>query len=102
MQKKSGAVTWQEKEKTWKKIEEEFNSNNKRNYFRSMKNLKEKYLNMKKKAKEKYSTNKFNLNQTGGGPPNPIHFTDVDMTIKSIIGTQIEGLQNPYDNDACK
>ncbi|CAH0560424.1 unnamed protein product [Brassicogethes aeneus] len=99
--KKSGAVTWKQKEDAWKKIEGEFNSGVKSTSYKNMKNLKVKYNNLKKKTKQKYSQNKRCTLQTGGGSfdTKTILFTDVDETIKSIIGPQITGIQNEYDSD---
>lgn len=96
--KKSNTVSWKEKELTWKKIEKEFNSNCK-NGFRSMKNLKEKYNNLKKRTKQKWAEEKKLVLQTGGGSYKPPLDTEMDNTIKDILGEQLTGLSNDYDSD---
>ena len=98
--KKSNSVTWKDKEKAWLKIESEFNSKNNDNTFRSVKHLKEKYNNLKKNTKKKFAIEKMNISKTGGGSYTPIAVTDVDLTIKEILGPQISGLQNSYDCDS--
>jgi len=98
--KKSNVVTWKDKEKAWLKIECEFNSKNNDNTFRSAKHLKEKYNNLKKNTKKKFAIEKMNISKTGGGSYTPILVTDVDLTIKEILGPQVSGLQNSYDCDS--
>lgn len=98
--KKSGVVSWKDKEATWKKVEEEFNCRNSKLTYRNVKNLKEKYANLKRNAKKKFSINRQNIIKTGGGSSEPISFTEVDLTIKEILGEQIDGLTNTYDDDA--
>lgn len=98
--KKSNAVTWKDKEKAWLKIECEFNNKNNDNTFRSAKHLKEKYNNLKKGTKKKFAIEKMNISKTGGGSYTPILVTDVDLTIKEMLGAQVSGLQNSYDSDS--
>ncbi|KAJ8929693.1 hypothetical protein NQ314_017587 [Rhamnusium bicolor] len=97
--KKSNITTWKDKEKTWQTIETEFNSSSGRNGYKTVKTLKGKYSNLKKKTKRKFSENKMKITQTGGGCYVPIPVSDIDTTIKDIIGEQIDGLNNTYDSD---
>lgn len=98
--KKSGVITWKQKEAGWKKIENEFNSRSSSSAFKSSKILKVKYANMKKKTKEKFAHNKQNMLKTGGGTSKMQEYTDIDLTIKSIVGAQLDGLNNNYDSDS--
>lgn len=41
-----------------------------------------------------------NISKIGGGSYTPISVTDVDLTIKEILGPQVSGLQNSYDCDS--
>jgi len=98
--KKSNVMTWKDKEKAWLQIENEFNSTNNSNAFRSVKHLKEKYNNLKKDTKRKFALEKINASKTGGGPFLPVNVTDVNLAIKDILGEQLSGLQNSYDCDS--
>lgn len=98
--KRSNVVTWKNKKKAWLKIECEFNSRNNDNTFRSAKHLKEKYNNLKKSTKKKFATEKMNISKTGGGSYTPTLVTDIDLTIKEMLGAQVSGLQNCYDCDS--
>lgn len=98
--KKSGNTNWIEKKNAWQNIENEFNSKNTRNIFRNAEGLKEKYNNLKKKTKKKITEEKMNIRKTGGGSYNPLTLNETDQIIYEIIGPQIDGLKNNYDDDA--
>ncbi|VEN52420.1 unnamed protein product [Callosobruchus maculatus] len=82
----------------WKKVEEEFNEHDKD--FKDWQSLKIKYNNLKRKTKLKFSENKLNITQTGGGPYREVKIDPVNLAIKDIIGPQLDGFSNIYDNDA--
>ncbi|VEN45040.1 unnamed protein product [Callosobruchus maculatus] len=82
----------------WKKVEEEFNEHDKD--FKDWRSLKIKYNNLKRKTKLKFSENKLDITQTGGGPYREVKIDPVDLAIKDIIGPQLDGFSNIYDNDA--
>jgi 5'(3')-deoxyribonucleotidase len=64
-----------------------------------MKGLKEKYANLKRTTKQKFSKNRQQILKTGGGSCETINFTDIDTTLKDILGEQVDGLNNIYDSD---
>ncbi|KAJ8929344.1 hypothetical protein NQ314_017984 [Rhamnusium bicolor] len=39
------------------------------------------------------------LGTVGGGSYTPTPYTDMDVTLKNILGDQISGCNTPYDND---
>jgi predicted ribosome quality control (RQC) complex YloA/Tae2 family protein len=82
--KKSGVISWKDKQEAWKRIEAEFNCQNTHNLYRNMKGLKEKYANLKKTTKQKFSKNRQQILKTGGGSCETINFTDIDTTLKDI------------------
>lgn len=83
----------------WELIEKQFNSQSQRNVYRNAENLKEKYNNLKKKTKKKYSEDKINIMKTGGGSYVSPELNEIDKAIYDIIGPQIDGLKNNYDDD---
>jgi hypothetical protein len=97
--KKSGVISWKDKQEAWKRIEAEFNCQNTHNLYRNMKGLKEKYANLKRTTKQKFSKNRQQILKTGGGSCETINFTDIDTTLKDILGEQVDGLNNIYDSD---
>jgi len=40
-----------------------------------------------------------NISKTGEGSYTPTLVTDIDLTIKEMLGAQVSGLQNSYDCD---
>lgn len=97
--KKTGNTSWTDKKLAWESIEKQFNSQSQRNVYRNAENLKEKYNNLKKKTKKKYSENKINIMKTGGGSYVSPELNEIDKAIYDIIGPQIDGLKNNYDDD---
>ncbi|CAH0555114.1 unnamed protein product [Brassicogethes aeneus] len=87
-----------QKKETWEKLAKEFNLST--GTQREADILKTKYLNLKKKSKEKFSANKKGITLTGGGPYIPIEFSTAELGIMEIVGPEITGLTNSYDNDA--
>ncbi|KAJ8950053.1 hypothetical protein NQ314_008059 [Rhamnusium bicolor] len=61
--------------------------------------LRNKYLNMKKRSKKNFSEEKKYLYGTEGSSPKSYTTTDIDNSIKEIIGSQITGLSSEFDND---
>jgi hypothetical protein len=61
--------------------------------------LKQKYNNLKKNSKNKFARNKQEMLKTGGGTSEFVAINDVDLTFKSILGNQIDGLPAVYDSD---
>ena len=86
--KKSGATTWQEKEKAWKDIENEFNSASGL-VFRNHKHLKIKYEALKKDIKKKI----------GGGTSTAPPLTPAEEKVKQIILFSVEGNETQFDSD---
>lgn len=97
--KKSGQTTWKQKSSAWNSLQEQFNARSNGEY-RDLETIKQKYHNLKKSAKQKFSAQKRNLNKTGGGSCKPIAISDIDQSIKDILGDQIEGLPSLCDSDS--
>lgn len=98
--KKSGAFSWKQKEAVWKKLEKEFNCSNTATSYKDAKTLKTKYCNIKQITKAKFAENIKKIHKTGGGISSPVHFSDIDLAVKDLIGKQIDGLQSEFDSDA--
>ncbi|KAJ8946762.1 hypothetical protein NQ314_008802 [Rhamnusium bicolor] len=86
------------KTEAWVKLAKEFNSCCGDSY-RDAQVLRNKYLNMKKRSKKNFSEEKKHLHGTGGGSPKSYTTTDIDKSIKEIIGSQMTGLSSEFDND---
>ncbi|XP_072402984.1 uncharacterized protein [Diabrotica undecimpunctata] len=83
----------------WKKIEEEYNSSVGSN-FREVKVLRKKYENIKKRSKRKFADEKAHVMGTGGGSQMDSQINEIDIDIKEILGTRLEGLHSEFDDDA--
>ncbi|CAH0562820.1 unnamed protein product [Brassicogethes aeneus] len=99
--KKTDAVTWKEKESTWKKIEVEFNSTTE-GIPRSDKQLKLKYEAVKKELKKNFSSHKKYVLGTGGGRhvPEPAVQTEEENELFHTIAISASGLESRFDSDA--
>lgn len=99
--KKTDTTTNKIKQDAWVMLAADFNSQCGETP-RDMKTLRNKYENLKKRCKQRHADNKKYAKGTGGGPSKDI-LTDIDIQLKDILGTQIEGLQSEFDSDAlCK
>ncbi|XP_049868891.1 myb/SANT-like DNA-binding domain-containing protein 4 [Pectinophora gossypiella] len=88
--KKSDAVTWQDKEKAWKAIELEYN-NAGIGPFRDAKHLKVKFEAIKRDTRKKIS------NKNGNG--NHVPLTPVENKVKEMILLSDDGNDTTYDSD---
>ncbi|GLV40051.1 hypothetical protein CBL_02936 [Carabus blaptoides fortunei] len=82
----------------WKKIEEDFNSDNAAT-FRSAAVLKKKCENLKKNCKRKYSDMKVYSKGTGGGQSKIVVFDAVEEQILEMIEPQTKDFSSLYDCD---
>ncbi|CAH1955781.1 unnamed protein product [Acanthoscelides obtectus] len=90
-------VTWIQKSSVRQGIEQEFQAP--AGCHREAKTLRDKYFNLKKKTKSKFATNKSNIIKTGGGSCQLQAFDLIDTQLQEIMGPQLEGLTNNYDDD---
>ncbi|KAL0882716.1 hypothetical protein ABMA27_001139 [Loxostege sticticalis] len=96
MNKKTDHASAKQKEEAWRKLTEEFNSNNV--VYRTKKQLIYKFNNMKKNARKELSQEKKERRCTGGGPPPPKP-SDTSEWLCSIMGESIVGLPSTHDSD---
>lgn len=96
--KKTDKIHWSQKNAAWSFVEKEFNAKN-GGTFRSSLVLKTKYENIKKTSKQKFAAEKRSLYMTGGGPEVKSQLTPIDEMVSDLLGDQIEGLTNSYDDD---
>ncbi|CAH1955485.1 unnamed protein product [Acanthoscelides obtectus] len=96
--KTSGTGTWIPKSSVWQSIEQEFQALT--GCHREAKTLRDKYFNLKKKTKSKFATNKRNIIKTGGDSCQLQTFDLIDTQLQEIVGPQLEGLTNNYDDDS--
>lgn len=91
--KKSDAVTWQEKENAWKAIQVEFN-NSTRGVFRDSKHLRLKYEALKRDTRKKTRIVQAELYKNGGENNNAPALTAVEEKVKQMILLPSEGDEN--------
>ncbi|CAG9130995.1 unnamed protein product [Plutella xylostella] len=96
--KKSDAVTWQEKESCWKIIEAKFNATSGATY-RSAKNLKTKYEGLKRETRKKSACIRAETYRTGGGTSTAVPLTDTELKIKDMILLSVDGMKSDFDSD---
>lgn len=96
--KKTDAVTWEQKSKTWDEVGELFEALS--GTKRPVKNLRDKYENMKKKIKKELANEKKEIFLTGGGSRPARKHDNNTETLLRLMGTSAFGLDNPYDGDA--
>lgn len=96
--KKSDRTTAEDKVRSWKEVEADFNAEF--DSFRSFKTLKTKYENLKKSAKKNFAKDKQESYKTGGGPKPASNVTSIDEEILQIVQEeQIAGHESIYDDD---
>ncbi|XP_047018958.1 uncharacterized protein LOC124644830 isoform X1 [Helicoverpa zea] len=96
--KKSDAVTWNEKEQCWKTLEALFNSKSGTNY-RSAKTLKAKYEGIKRNTRKKSALIRAETYRTGGGPSAAPPLTPVEEKVKDMILLSVDGIESEFDSD---
>ncbi|XP_036317996.1 myb/SANT-like DNA-binding domain-containing protein 3 [Rhagoletis pomonella] len=95
--KRSDAVSWEEKRKAWEEIDLKFESQT--GIRRGPKNLREKYENMKKRTRKNLADEKRELYKTGGGQFQ--HRPDKNTgRLATLMGQSATGLENYVDSDA--
>lgn len=96
--KKSDSVTWLEKEKCWKSLEEKFNSTSGSSY-RSVKTLKAKYDGIKRATRKKSAAIRAETYRTGGGPNTAPPLTPIEEKVKEMILISVDGTKSQFDSD---
>lgn len=87
------------KQKTWAKIQNEFNAATPSTPIREWDRLKQMYEGLKHDARKENSKNKTERYLTGGGPAvNDV--SDVTQKVLDIIHDQIQPIPNPTDSSA--
>lgn len=99
--KKTNRVSLDEKNRTWKKIEKEFNANAPITCFRSNESLKRFYENKKKELRRKMADEKESHFLTGGGPAPPApNLDETDNILLSIVNEKtVKGFDVTCDSD---
>ena len=96
--KKTDALTWQEKNAAWTKITAEVNSNG--SVPRTVENIKGFFENQKRSTNKKAAVEKRQLRRTGGGSTTAIvDDPTFGITMEILNKKNIYGLQNLYDGD---
>lgn len=93
--KKTDGLKIKEKDETWDKLRDEYNSNGSVT-SRTTKQLRQFYVNLKRSAKKARSDERVERYKTGGGQCT----TKVDESVLSLIEDQIEPNSNPFDCDS--
>lgn len=87
------------KNEAWHQITKEFNSSSGGSH-RSLQILKNKYINVKKQKRvKKFSDEKKITYGTGGGPPTISQDSEIDNTVREIIGSRMTGFTSQFDSD---
>ncbi|KAI5636038.1 myb/SANT-like DNA-binding domain-containing protein [Phthorimaea operculella] len=98
--KRTDTATNADKVSGWKQLAAEFNCISS-HYYRTDKNLKTCWENIKRAEKKTCAARKREHYKTGGGIPDPpLPGTGAEGVVGAILGPSLEGLENPYDNDA--
>ncbi|XP_050509400.1 uncharacterized protein LOC126886483 [Diabrotica virgifera virgifera] len=100
--KKTDGVTILQKEKTWKKIETEFNARSPGLINRSADSLKKYYDNRKKELRKEKAQEKIEVYRTGGGPcAKPPKMESSDEVLLSMVNEKtVSGILNTFDGDS--
>ncbi|XP_050516283.1 uncharacterized protein LOC126891144 [Diabrotica virgifera virgifera] len=100
--KKTDGVTILQKEKTWKKIETEFNASSPGLINRSADSLKKYYDNRKKELRKEKAQEKIEVYRTGGGPcAKPPKMESSDEVLLSMVNEKtVSGILNTFDGDS--
>ncbi|KAH9643238.1 hypothetical protein HF086_012900 [Spodoptera exigua] len=94
--KKSDAVTWNEKEQCWKTIEEIFNSTS-GTHFRSAKTLKAKYEGIKRITRQKSALICAESYRTVGGSSTAVPLTPIEEKVKNMILLPVDGIESEFE-----
>lgn len=98
--KETGALSWKEKEHTWKMIEREFNAHS--DTYRSLDVIKRFYTNKKKDTRKCAANNRAEYFGTGGGAPIPatiVKDPTFELTLDILNKKTVVGLENKFDSD---
>lgn len=96
--KKTGAVTWQQKQETWGKIEKEFVASNA--MVRTRECLKNAYENIKRQGKKQAAEEKRQMNATGGGCYYPSNDPIIKLLMEIMNEKTVIGDSNQFDGDS--
>ena len=91
---------YNKKNRVWEDNSEEFNSQSGVSK-RDSRQLKKCWENIKSRAKKQFAKEKRESKLTGGGPSSSKQ-DDEAAAVSSIIPTQIDSLNNPFDDDNCE
>lgn len=90
--KKTDKVSWKDKNDTWEKIKDEFNSIAPSGTYRTTESLKKFYENMKKETRKNAAQEKIELFKTGGGIPAHKVVDPMHESILTLMNTKtVEG-----------
>lgn len=90
--KKSGQVTYKQREKTWVEVSIEFNALTTNNINRNAQMLKMKWRNTKKTSTKNYGKMKNSFKKTGGGVGGTFAAdTPIDARVHHVIGERMTG-----------
>ena len=95
--KKTDAMTVQQKEEGWRKLTDEFNASS--SVKRSYTQIKQAYSNYKKKAKKDAASDKVEIYKTGGGTFEK-KLNPTSEKLLAVLGSRGEPQQNQFDSDA--
>lgn len=97
--KKSDALAWQEKLKSWNNLTAEFNSQNS-GLPRTTATLRGKYETFKKELRKKAAKHTQELYKTGGGAVEVPPLSSSEEKIYSLIKLSVDGLSGRFDDDS--
>ncbi|KAB0803364.1 hypothetical protein PPYR_00334 [Photinus pyralis] len=98
--KKTDRTYVQDRIKSWKMVEEDFNSSLPNGVFRDWECLKRFYENQRKEVRKIKSNKRQELLRTGGGQVPPTKDDPADMLLLSIMNEKtVSGLKNKFDSD---
>jgi hypothetical protein len=95
--KKTDAVTWQDKSKAWREITNTFNSTSR--VHRTTESIKGFYENQKRLTHKKAAIEKREIKLTGGGSYKTISDPLFDLTMDIINRKTVYGLPNNFDGN---
>lgn len=97
--KKTDAITWREKESTWKKVADLFNSQCPSGVHRPAASLKKYYENIKKNVRKDVANEKASIKCTGGGKGYFENDPTMDLALEITNEKTVHGLVNKFDSD---
>lgn len=99
--KKTDKSSIDERIKTWRHIETEYNSNNPTGIFRDWETLKRLYENRKREVRKTLAKERQLRLKTGGGPDVKVDLDPGDQILLEIVNHKtMTGLTNPVDSDS--